>query len=141
MTNEIAIYTKLTEALAEGSSSVTQTALAVLLGSLAAILTTKYIRPPGRGMRLIYLLFLPGWWFLYQILKAGDKIARSNLGARFTNSPEDLRAAAVEMNSLYFEQLAHFSHAMKLFTAWLIIYLVWWIFTDSHNSKNKAELK
>ena len=67
------------QAVAARSDAMVEWALLVVAGSIAAIVSTSYIRPQVLRPRLIYLLFIPAWLALAVSLYFGDQVARRHL--------------------------------------------------------------
>jgi hypothetical protein len=100
--------------------------IAMFVGSLLALLSTSYTRPPVKSWRLIYLLYLPAWSFLGVSIMYGDKIKRRGLVAAI--EPERIPTITVKVDSEFWEQLCYFKVAMVFFGIWLVTYLFWWTF-------------
>lgn len=102
--------------------------LATLGASVAAIVGTGYLRPPGRWFRQIYLLFLPGWLFLGISLFHGAKVPGLYVTAQLTDEREKIREIFHAMNQASLSQQTTFSIALVFFGIWLVLFLLWWIY-------------
>ena len=86
---------------------------------------------------MMYLLFIPAWWFIYTSLAAGDEIARRALIAPlFADSGPLIVKEGQEMNRLYAVQCHAFRNSITIFCMWLVAYLLWWVFSG-FDERNK----
>jgi hypothetical protein len=114
--------------MSEGSNTILGWVLAIIGGSILIIVSTSYIRPVDKKIRLIYLLFIPGWSFLTISLYYGDKINRRKIAAALVGDEGILKNIGYEINKEFSSQLLYFNIGISIFIVWLIIYLIWWIF-------------
>ena len=128
------------EQVSNGSAQLVTWALAVLAGSVATIVSTSYLRPMIRSVRCIYLLFLPGWFFLGLSIYYGEKISRRYIAAKLV-SDENLAKIAKIVNQEFGNQRLMLEIGLLIFALWLIAFLIWWVFGDwsvsDHSKENK----
>lgn len=111
------------------SSNVLVTWSISLFGaSLLAILSTSYIRPAGKWSKLMYLLFMPAWFYLATAIYFGNVIARRQVMAAV--KPERISFILERINDEYSLLLDAFNTALVFFALWLVIFLLWWVFQD-----------
>src|ERR1041385_3632063 len=72
--------------IADDSRTLTTWALTLIAGSILAIASTSYLRPANWKVRLIYLLFIPGWILCGISLFYGDQLTHSYGAAKFARS-------------------------------------------------------
>ena len=120
------------KSITESSNVLNEWSLSIIGGALAAILSTSYIKPVKKWWKLIYLLYLPGWFFLLFALKENNYLNRRGLMA--TIQPKKLEKIVGLMNDHYLNQLDYFQYSLYCFCAWLVLYLIWWIFNDITNN-------
>lgn len=123
------------ELVAASSEVMVTWALAIAAGSVAAIVSTSYVRPQSRKARSIYLLFLPGWILLGVSIYFGNSITRNILAAQFVNESR-IPEIAAEVNSSFIMQQSALGWALTVFSAWLLLYLAWWIFAGMPTDKS-----
>ena len=111
----------------DSSASLTSWALACAGATVVAIVSTSYRRPPELWHRLIYLAFLPGWFFLARSLAHGDGLVRHYLASLMVKT-ELVAPIAQEMNDAFMNQHVNLMYSLACFGAWLIAYLGIWIF-------------
>lgn len=109
------------------SAQLTTWALAIGGGSVAAVVGTSYFRPQTKRGRLVYLLFLPGWWFLGSSVYEGDQLARRYIASQLVRA-DLLKTIAEHMNSDFAHQRQMLGISLAIFSAWLVAYLLWWVF-------------
>jgi len=102
-------------------------ALALLGGSVAAIAGTSHASPVTPAARSIYLLFIPGWIALAFSIHYGDLVTRGYLAAQLVADTER-KAVLQVMNANYASQQSSLLWAVVLFSVWLVLYLIWWVF-------------
>lgn len=118
-----------TKEVLEFSSNLTTWALSVTAFSVVTIISTSYIRPKAFALRASYLLFLPGWLFLAISINCAEKLSRKYLAAIMV-SQDNLIQIGSDINNLFADQRRWFLWALATFGAWLVIYLLTWIFSD-----------
>jgi hypothetical protein len=119
------------KAVSSGSNSMYSLGLTVIGATIAAIISTSYLRPAPKRIRLIYLLFLPGWVLIGASIFFGDKIARRNIAAHFARSTQQLVPITEGMNADYLWQRDLMAAGLGALGIWLALYLLWWIFGRS----------
>lgn len=120
--------TTLTHVLAN-SQQLTTWALAVGGGSIALIVGASYRRPVSIWWRLTFLLFLPGWALLAVSLYRGAQLSRAFLASMMVSAESAARIGS-KINDLYANQSTFLVWSVVFFSAWLMIYLIGWIFSD-----------
>ena len=113
-------------AYASLSESFATYAMSIIGGSIAIIVGTSYLRPAQMRVRLIYLLFLPGWLGLACSIYYGTVIARRHVAIQ-TVLPEHTRTIFQRMNMDLVSQLEWFRYGILMFGVWLVGVLVWWV--------------
>jgi hypothetical protein len=116
------------KSIVDQSNVLSGWALAILGGSILILVSTSYIRPADKKIRLIYLLFIPGWFFLAYSMYFGDSISRQYIAAVFTPDEQTLLTIGSNINREFARQLNNFGLGITVFVVWLAVYLCWWIF-------------
>lgn len=114
--------------VAENSQALITWSLSIIGGSIVAIVGTSYIRPAHLYLRLLYLLFIPGWTFLSLSIHKGHKIARHYIASIFNKQQSELIEIGEKINTCYDSQITHFEIALVFFAIWLGGFLLGWIF-------------
>jgi hypothetical protein len=118
------------QTLAQGLS---QWDLLILGGSLVIVVSTSYYRPRNRKIRAAYFLFVPTWFCLALSVYQGISVQRSYVAylvsTRGTPQPKLLNTIAEDMTNATRTQIRSLEIALLFTGAWLIIYIVWWVFT------------
>jgi hypothetical protein len=110
------------------SQSLAGWALLIAGGSIVTLVGTSYHRPQKWWARLMYLAFLPGWYFLGRCMYFGVNVQRAYLGYLFSNPVGDrLMQFKGAVNDDALRQILGFQCAVYCFGAWLLLYLVWWL--------------
>lgn len=120
----------------DSSSQLSAWALAVLGGSVAAIVSASHRRPATFTARLPYLLFIPGWIFLGCSLYLGDQLTGKYLASTMVRTTE-IDKIASQINDVYSDQRAYFLYSLASFAAWLVAYLITWIFVKKFHKEEK----
>lgn len=123
--------------IAQGSISLAGWGLLIIGASIAAIVSTSYIRPLDRKARCMYLLFIPGWIFIARSIYYGDQISRRHMAALFANSENSLSNIGLAINGDFDKQLWSLQAALIIFSVWLVFFLLWWIFGNWSTSTNQ----
>lgn len=122
--------------VADSSAQLSTTALAVFGGTVAAVLGTSYRRPHELGWRLPFLLFVPGWLCLGQALYLGNVISGRYLAATMVKETEWMTIAA-RVNDDYASQREWLLGSIAFFGAWLVAYLIYWVFATVPDKESK----
>lgn len=110
------------------SDSYVTWALSIVAASIAAIVSTSYIKPEDHRSRYMYLLFIPGWVFLSLSIYKGSQISLRTAAAAFKQeNREILLEIGYKINTALSSQLAFFKWGLLFFGLWLCMYLIWWI--------------
>lgn len=120
----------------DSSSQLSAWALAVLGGSVAAIVSASHHRPATLAARMPYFLFLPGWLFLGYSLYLGDQITGKYLASTMVRAT-DVAKIASQINDIYSDQRAYFLYSLASFAGWLIAYLFAWISMTTFREEKK----
>jgi hypothetical protein len=118
--------TKAVDAALSLAQSLTQLALLIFAGSLAAVIGTSHQQPHSQPMRITYLAFVPGWLLLVLSLHKGTLVQRDYVAYLF-----QLPAAQTSLSQMSedaYGQITFLEYSLLVFAVWLLIYLVWWIF-------------
>lgn len=116
VTKEVVVY----------SSQITNWAIAVFGGTIAAIISTSYIRPSNVLYRLSALLFIPGWACLSVSIYYGEQLTRKYLATMMVKSPKVLDIAS-DINNLYSDQRFYLLLSLLFFGSWLLVFLLQWV--------------
>jgi hypothetical protein len=126
------------KSMAENSRNLMGWGLTIIGGSILAIISTSYMRPLNRRIRLVYLLFIPGWILVGLSLYYGDSISRRYTAAAFMISRERVSDIGSLMNRDFGSQLTFFNYGLVVFSIWLLIYLVWWVVMDLPQAEKQS---
>ena len=112
-------------------------ALLIIGASIVTLVGTSYRRPHKWWARLIYLIFLPGWYFLARSMFSGVNVQRAYLGYLFSNPPpEKLKEFKGAINDDALLQIQNIKLAVVCFGVWLLLYFAWWLWhTDPETQK------
>lgn len=124
--------------IAEQSNTLITWAFSIIGASILAIVSTSYLKPSSRKMKLIYLLFVPGWGLLAKSTYYGNLISRNLIASLLTKDTKTILDINREINDSFSNQLTCFFTSLIFFGTWLVLYVLWWIFDSwSINSKEK----
>lgn len=112
-------------------------ALALFGGTVATIIGTSHISPNNLKAKLIYLLFIPSWILLSVSIWYGDLVSRNHLAAQFADKATQ-KEILREMNTNYFIQQQTLTYGVGCLAAWLVLYLIWWVFFRV-NAKKRSD--
>ena len=124
------------KAVAEGSRAISGWALLIVGASIVAVVSTSYMRPLDLRIRLTYLLFIPGWVLLGVSTYYGDVVSRRYMAGALAARNEILQDTVSNISLDFASQLFYFQRGLMVFCAWLIMFLLWWIF-GSGDTTNK----
>ena len=122
--------------MSAGATTLTSWSLAILGATIAGIVAGNFLRPTAM-LRLVYLLFIPGWGLLGASIWFGDRVTRRFAAAAFTEDRDKIRQIAELMNSDYAKQREVFELALLVFGCWLVCLLLWWIFGHEKLKQHK----
>jgi hypothetical protein len=111
----------------DSSATLVTWALSIVAGSVVAIVSTSYLRPSNARVRLIYLLYLPGWVFLSVSIYLGNQVSMRYVAAQFVKE-EVVRTIAQQINRDFRSQQVMLMIGLLMFAAWLCLFLLWWVF-------------
>lgn len=121
--------TKAFEAAVAFSQSLSGWALLIAGGSIVTLVGTSYHRPQRWWARLMYLAFVPGWYFLGRGMYFGVAVQRAFLGYLFANpTGEALMKFKGAVNDDALRQILGIQYGVDCFGVWLLLYLIWWLF-------------
>jgi hypothetical protein len=116
------------EGIVAFSQSLSGWALLIAGGSIVILVGTSYYRPQRWWARLMYLAFIPGWYYLARCMYSGVNVQRAFLGYLFSRQVGDkLSPFKSTVNDDALLQILAMQHAMYCFAAWLLLYLAWWL--------------
>nr|VFK59874.1 MAG: hypothetical protein BECKTC1821F_GA0114240_103816 [Candidatus Kentron sp. TC] len=119
VTKEVVVY----------SSRLTTWALSVFAGTIAAIISTSYIRPSAIQLRISNLLFIPGWVCLSFSIHNGEQLVRKYLASIMVKSDAVINITS-KINNVFSDQRLYFYVALMFFGAWLLVFLLQWVFVQ-----------
>jgi hypothetical protein len=114
--------------LADTSATLISWGLSLIGASLLSMISTSYVKPENKKIKLIYLLFFPGWIAAGTSIFFGEYIQRAKFSAVINSSKEGLLSVFGNVNYWYSFQIIWFNISLGCFVAWLISYFIWWIF-------------
>lgn len=126
---------KFFEAAQALAQSLSQWDLLIIAGSLLVIVSTSYYRPESRRVRAAYLLFLPGWaslaFSIYQGIQVqGSYVAFLVAARRNPNDHAKFDHIALNMEDATRRQIQGLEFALLCLALWLLVYIVWWVFSE-----------
>lgn len=121
--------------VAEASSLLSTSAVAIFGGTVAAVVGTSYRRPPSVNWRLPFLLFVPGWLSLAWSLYLGNVIAGRYLASNMVSQVDVPKIAAL-VNNEYAGQRDWLLYSLCFFAVWLALYLYYWMFGPATTEKS-----
>jgi hypothetical protein len=125
------------KAILDNSGTLVNWGLAMMGGSVAALIGTSYERPKTRRGRMMYCLFPVAWIFLGLSVRTGEQISGRFIAAQLAPTPENVRAILMGMNHDFVCQYLMLLLGLLVMFAWLIWFLVWWIFFETKGSEKK----
>ena len=120
---------RLTEALraaAEQARDLTTIAIAVAGGTIVLVVHASYHRPDAWVMRMVYLFFPFGWFYLVRSIYFGSRL-RSVYLAHLFSLPDTERDFLPRATAHAEAQRNNLEYSIYVFAVWLSIYLLWWI--------------
>jgi hypothetical protein len=124
------------KAIADEARTLVGWCLALIGASVIAIASTSYFRPLNLRVRLIYLLFIPGWLFLGLSIRNGESVSRRFAAAGFAQKRETLLAIGNFINVEFGNQLTYLQWGLGFFSLWLVVFTLWWIFGNVPKPKD-----
>jgi hypothetical protein len=110
----------------DSSAAISGWAVAIGGATVAIIIGTSHNRPDSWTLRLLYLLFLPGWAGLAYSIFLGNQLVGSYLATRF--NPSSINAISEQINNFYSDQRFYLLWSLAFFGFWLTGYTLAWIF-------------
>jgi hypothetical protein len=116
--------------ISDGASKLAAWTFTIIGGTILIILSDSYFHPMCSCLRLIYLLFIPGWVFLAVSIYYGTNTMRRAMAAEFWAEKQDpLIDIFKKSNKDFSNQLQTFRIGLLIYAIWLMLYLIWWIFS------------
>jgi hypothetical protein len=114
------------------SAQYTTWAGALIGASIIAILSSSYFRPKRLLSRLIYLLFVPAWFSMFYSIYLGTDISTETAYIKSATIHQiyELSGLAKLANSNLYYQIEYFKCGLFFFGAWIVVYLLFWIFSN-----------
>ncbi len=125
------------KAILDNSATLVNWSLAVIGGSVAAIIGSSYERPKKWRGRLMYLLFPLAWIFLGLSVCAAQQISGRLIAAQLVSDPEAIRNILIHMNNDFRCQWSMLGGGLSVLFVWLLWFLVWLIFWATEGSEKK----
>jgi hypothetical protein len=128
-------FKKTTEAnklINEESNRIITWSLTVIGGSILTIISSGYVNPTG-PILYAYAIFAVGWVYLGFSIYYGEKVTRNYI-AGITADDENtdfINSIGKEVDNNFGRQLSYFKYGIFTFSAWLILFLVWFIVNKS----------
>ncbi|WP_042955153.1 hypothetical protein [Pseudomonas sp. G5(2012)] len=115
-------------AMSGSSQQLVNLASAFLGGSVVLVIGTTHVSPNTLKARRIYLILIASWGMLLWSMFSGDLVLRNYLAATVAKTPEKLVEIYSLANGSYQTQLDTMRLAVLFFSAWLVSYMIWWVF-------------
>jgi hypothetical protein len=121
------------EKIVGASDKLSGWGLSIVGGSIVALISSSYLKPTTLKAKQIYLLFVPGWIFIFLSLYYGNNLMQDYIGSLFyiKNETEKFYQSMLCVNKYYSGQIRFFVIGLVFFATWLIAILLWWIYNDS----------
>jgi hypothetical protein len=122
------LKTTLVEALKivnEESNRISGWCLLIIGGSILAILHKDYLKL--EGYKWLYFIYILGWLALCLSTYFGQTVTRGYLASLFV-TPDRLDGVSEKVNIQFAKQLGWFMAGVIIFAAWMVIFLILWIF-------------
>jgi multisubunit Na+/H+ antiporter MnhB subunit len=116
------------ESAASYSETLSGWSLAILGGSVLALLQRSYLRPENKYVRAAYILFGVGWVFLACSIYFGTKVQEVLLSFLAQRQP-DFNSLRGTINDDLTNQVNYLGYGLLAFGLWLALYVIWWIVT------------
>lgn len=122
--------------IADNSQTLIGWCLAIFGATILALISTSYARPPSKRIRLIYLLFIPGWVFIGFSVYCGNLLARYYMVAVQKSAASELELlqslyrSGWYLDFAYDKQLVFLQLGLMAFAIWILAFLVWWVFSN-----------
>lgn len=116
------------KAIAEESRALVGWGIALIGASVIAIASSSYFRPLDLRIRLVYLLFVPGWFSIVLSARNGESVSRRFAAASFAQNRQMLLDIGNSINVEFGSQLTYLQWGLGFFFVWLFVFILWWIF-------------
>jgi hypothetical protein len=107
----------------------------LIAGSLLALFSTSFNRPSNSKIKYTYLLYLPGWYCIIHTIYFAQVIKQTAL-IIYINQ-QRANDILLKINENYENMLYYFNGSLICFAIWLVIYLIWFVFTSFKPGYNK----
>jgi hypothetical protein len=124
------LNTRALEAAVSFAQSLAQWEFVLIGSSLLVLVGTSHRRPASRWLRCFYLLFLPGWLSLARSIYLGARAQGAYL-AYLLVPVTTLQLATQKLNEDIGNEVFWMLWGLAIFFIWLLLYLLWWIFSTS----------
>jgi hypothetical protein len=124
------------KAIAEESRALVGWGIALIGASVIAIASSSYFRPLNLKVRLVYLLFVPGWLCIVLSARNGESVSRRFAAASFAQNRQMLIDIGTNINVEFGYQLTYLQWGLGFFFVWLFVFILWWIFGNVPTSNN-----
>ena len=127
--------------MADNSQTLIGWCLAIFGATILALISTSYVRPRPKPIRLIYLLFIPGWVFIGFSVYCGNLLARYYMVAvqKSAASEQELLKSLSKSGWLiefaYGKQLVFLQIGLIVFAIWILTFLIWWVFSEDESKE------
>jgi glucan phosphoethanolaminetransferase (alkaline phosphatase superfamily) len=118
------------------AQSLSQWAYVTIGASVAFLLKGLAQRPKNRFVRWWFVTFIAGWWFLIFAIWKGVRVHGDYI-SYLMNSKRDYILAVTNINADASAQLRALKYGLWIFSAWLVIYLGWWIMHPDGPKQNE----
>lgn len=129
---------KILEACLALAQNISQWDLLIIAGSIVIIIGTSYYRPT-LSVRAAYFLFVPAWILIALSIYRGILVQRSYVaylfGSRSKAPPASLDQIPEAIANDIRSEIDFLQAALMILALWLVIYLVWWIFSKQAGVK------
>ncbi|HEY0457927.1 MAG TPA: hypothetical protein VGC97_02175 [Pyrinomonadaceae bacterium] len=117
------------KSVADTSQSLNGWCLLIIAASIATIVSTSYFRPAQKWFRALYLLFLPGWFFIALAAYRGFSLTQWYISLQ-VNKPEFAVSAMDGIDNDFWWQMLFFQLGLVFFAVWLVAFLILWVLDD-----------
>ena|ERR1700733_4621434 len=121
----------------ENSKTLIGWCLSIIGGSIFAFINSSYIKPITKKLKKIYLIFIPGWICILSSLYYALKVELCYTGAVLVSNPLRLSKLYCYANYYIDEQFFYFKFGLLICILWLILLLIFWIFSKQENFNDK----
>jgi len=128
--NQIKNHRDALKIVSEGSQGLNNWCLLIITASIAAIVSTSYLRPTNKIFRALYLLFIPGWILISLSIFYGVGISRRYMAAMLTPKLDVIREIIGKVSLEFDWQLSFLQWGLAIFAIWVLAFLLFWVFDE-----------